>query len=152
MSIKEFNFATKNYKSYEYPETSFMKAKQEWDDRIGSARVQAKNWRLCALGLTCLSILLTIGLISVSSKSRVTPYVVQLNPDGSVQAVGPAREMNYTLKEPEIKYFLSQFVQKTRSLPLDAAVAKQNWIVAYAFLSQSGAIKMNAIEAKNQSR
>ena len=30
--------------------TPYQKAAQVWDDRIGSARVQARNWRLVAFG------------------------------------------------------------------------------------------------------
>ena len=30
------------------PETPYQKAAQVWDERIGSARVQARNWRLIA--------------------------------------------------------------------------------------------------------
>lgn len=40
------------------PETPYQKAAQVWDERIGSARVQAKNWRLMAYG----SLLLAGGL------------------------------------------------------------------------------------------
>ena len=32
------------------PETPYQRATQAWDERIGSARVQARNWRLMALG------------------------------------------------------------------------------------------------------
>ncbi len=39
------------------PETPYQRAGQLWDERIGSARVQARNWRLMACG--CL--LLTAG-------------------------------------------------------------------------------------------
>jgi len=35
------------------PDTPYMRAGQVWDDRIGSARVQAKNWRLAALVAAC---------------------------------------------------------------------------------------------------
>ena len=31
-------------------ETPYQRASQVWDERIGSARVQAKNWRLIAFG------------------------------------------------------------------------------------------------------
>ena len=31
-------------------ETPYQRAAQVWDERIGSARVQAKNWRLMAFG------------------------------------------------------------------------------------------------------
>jgi type IV secretory pathway TrbF-like protein len=37
------------------PETAYQRAAQAWDDRIGSARVQAKNWRLMAFGSLALS-------------------------------------------------------------------------------------------------
>ena len=32
------------------PETPYQRAAQVWDERIGSARVQARNWRLIAFG------------------------------------------------------------------------------------------------------
>ena len=32
------------------PETPYQRAAQAWDERIGSARVQARNWRLMAFG------------------------------------------------------------------------------------------------------
>lgn len=32
------------------PETPYQRAAQAWDDRIGSARIQARNWRLMAFG------------------------------------------------------------------------------------------------------
>ena len=32
------------------PETPYQRASQVWDDRIGSARVQARNWRFMAFG------------------------------------------------------------------------------------------------------
>ena len=37
------------------PETPYQRAGQVWDDRIGSARVQAKNWRLAFFGMLVLS-------------------------------------------------------------------------------------------------
>ena len=37
------------------PETPYQKAAQIWDERIGSARVQAKNWRYMAFGSLILS-------------------------------------------------------------------------------------------------
>lgn len=37
------------------PETPYQRAAQVWDDRIGSARVQARNWRFMAFGSLALS-------------------------------------------------------------------------------------------------
>ena len=36
------------YSSTPVPQTPYQAAANAWDERIGSARVQAKNWRLMA--------------------------------------------------------------------------------------------------------
>ena len=146
--MSEFNKPLQNYRPEGLPETPYLLAKQEWDNRIGTARVQAANWRLCALGLLCLCFILTFGMINANQKSKITPYVVRVGQDGAAQAVGPAMEMNYLPQVPEIKYFLAQFVKKTRSLPLDYVIAQQNWHSAYMYLTQAAAIKMNAMVNK----
>lgn len=146
MSAKELNFPTTNYKPENYPVTTYEDAKKGWDDRIGSASKQAYNWRLFALGTLLISIILAIGLIIQSTKSQIKPYRVNMYADGSAQAVGPVPE--YIPQEPEIKYFLSQFVQKTRTMPIDPIVWKQNWLSAYGFLTQVSAVKMNELIKK----
>ncbi|HOJ78464.1 MAG TPA: conjugal transfer protein TrbF [Bacillota bacterium] len=145
MSVKELNQPTQSYHPESYPVTPYDRAREEWDNRIGSARVQALNWRLCALVSITLCLVLAIGLIYQSSKSMVTPYVVQVGSDGTATAIGPARESKYVPQEKEIKYFLSQVVQKARTIPLDPVIAKQNWLSVYAFLRQSAANKMSQI-------
>ena len=55
------------------PVTPYQRAAQAWDDRIGSARVQATNWRLAALGSLALSFVLAGGLVWRSTQSIVTP-------------------------------------------------------------------------------
>ena len=45
-----FKRAVQRYGQTPQPETPYQKAGQLWDERIGSARVQARNWRLMAFG------------------------------------------------------------------------------------------------------
>src|ERR1700739_2536469 len=45
------------------PETPYQKAAQVWDERIGSARVQARNWRLIAFGNLVLAAGLAAALV-----------------------------------------------------------------------------------------
>src|SRR5580692_10843956 len=40
------------------PATPYQAAAQVWDERLGSARVQAKNWRLMAFGCLTLAVLM----------------------------------------------------------------------------------------------
>lgn len=144
MSSKAFGAIPPKFPPENVPESRWTKSKREWDDRIGNARLQAFNWRLIAIILS-LCLLVTIsGLIYQSSKSTVTPYVIEVDStSGMARAVGPASASNYTPKEAEVKYFLSQFIQNSRSVPLDPIMYKQNWNKAYMFMRQSAATKMN---------
>lgn len=69
---------------------AYQKAAQVWDERIGSARVQAKNWRLMAFGSLFLSAGLGFGLVWQSARGTVAPWVVQVDELGQAQAVAPA--------------------------------------------------------------
>ena len=53
-----FQRSSLRYGDTPQPVTPYQKAAQVWDERIGSARVQAQNWRLMALGSLSLSIVL----------------------------------------------------------------------------------------------
>ena len=72
------------------PETPYQRAAQVWDERIGSARVQAKNWRLMAFGSLFLSAGLAGGLVWQSARGSIVPWVVQIDKLGEAQAVAPA--------------------------------------------------------------
>src|ERR1700723_4483517 len=88
MSI--FRRPTVRYGRTPEPETPYQKAAQVWDERIGSARVQAKNWRLMAFGCLMLSGGLASGLIWQSLRGTVTPWVVEVERLGQAETVAPA--------------------------------------------------------------
>ena len=71
-----FKRSSSSYGRSPFPETPYQKAGQVWDERIGSARVQAKNWRLMALGCLGLCFGTSGALVWRSMQSTVTPYVV----------------------------------------------------------------------------
>ena len=124
------------------PETPYQKAGQIWDERIGSARVQAKNWRLMAFGSLSLSILLGSGMIWQSAQSRVTPYVVEVDKFGEVRAVAPAIQ-NYQPGDAQIAWYLARFITDVRSLSIDPVLVRQNWLEAYDFATDKAAIFLN---------
>ena len=72
------------------PATPYQRAGQLWDERIGSARVQARNWRQMAFGGLALSSAMAGGLIWQSLQRRVTPYVVEVDRLGEARAVTEA--------------------------------------------------------------
>ncbi|MDR3534551.1 MAG: conjugal transfer protein TrbF, partial [Rhodopila sp.] len=124
------------------PETPYRQAGQLWDERIGSARVQAGNWRLMAFGCLALSLGLAGGMVWQSSRSRVTPYVVEVDKFGQVRAVGPAIEA-YRPTDAQIAWYLARFITDVRGLSIDPVLVRQNWLEAYDFATDRAAIFLN---------
>lgn len=50
MALNPFRRAGVRYGDTPEPVTPYQKAAQVWDERIGSARAQARNWRLISFG------------------------------------------------------------------------------------------------------
>lgn len=130
------------------PATPYQRAAQLWDERIGSARVQAKNWRLMAFGCLTLSVGLAAGMVWQSAQSRVTPYVVEVDRLGEVQAVAPAITP-YQPSDAQIAWYLARFVTDVRSLSIDPIVVRQNWLEAYEYTTDRGAATLNEYARAN---
>lgn len=124
------------------PVTPYQKAAQVWDERIGSARVQARNWRLMAMGCLALSAGLSAALTWQSTRSSVVPYVVEVDNLGAAQAVTPALA-EYRPTDPQIAWHLARFVEHVRQVPADPIVLRQNWLRAYDFATDRGAVALN---------
>jgi len=121
------------------PETPYQRAGQLWDERIGSARVQARNWRLMAFAGLFLTTGLSAALVWQSLQSRVVPYVVEVDKLGEARALSPAAT-DYRATDPQIAWFLGRFITNIRSRPLDAVLMREHWLQAYDFASKRGAI------------
>ncbi len=137
-----FRRATVRYGRTPPPETPYQKASQLWDDRIGSARVQAKNWRWAFFSMLALSGGLASGLIWQATHSTITPWVVEVDKLGRADAIAPALA-KYHPTDPQIAWYLARFVEEVRSLPADPIVLRQNWLDAYNYMTEKGALALN---------
>jgi type IV secretion system protein TrbF len=124
-------------------ETPYLRAQQVWDDRIGSARVQAKNWRLMALACVLANLVLGAGLIAQSLKAQVVPYVVEVETQGAVRAVGPAAVL-YRPSQAAIQHQVREFVRTIRGLATDPIVVRERWMQVYAGVTPRGATLLNS--------
>jgi type IV secretory pathway TrbF-like protein len=130
------------------PTTAYQRAGQVWDDRIGSARAQAKNWRLMSFGMLALAAALASAVIWQSTQSRVTPYVVQVDKFGEVEAIAPAIR-NYKPTDAEIAWYLARFMTDVRSVSSDPVVVRKNWLEAYDYATDHGATFLNQFAQTN---
>jgi type IV secretion system protein VirB5 len=124
------------------PETPYQRAAQAWDERIGSARVQARNWRLMALGELALIAGLACALVWQSARGTIVPWVVQVDRLGEAQAVAPA-VANFRPTDPQIAWHLARFIEQVRGIAADPIIVRQNWLRAYDFATDRGALALN---------
>ena len=124
------------------PETPYQKAAQAWDERIGSARVQARNWRLIAFGSLILSAGFASALVWQSARGTVVPWVVQVDNLGQAQTGAPANA-DYQPTDPQIAFHLGRFIEQVRAIPADAIIVRQNWLRAYEWTTDRGAAALN---------
>jgi len=123
-------------------ETPHQRAGQVWDKRIGEPVAQAHNWRLMAFGELLLLIVVVAGYIWISAQSRITPYVVEVNKLGQATAVAPASS-DYHPSDPQIAWYLAHFIVEVRGIPADPIVLRQNWLDAYNYVTDKGALALN---------
>jgi type IV secretory pathway TrbF-like protein len=130
------------------PVTPYQKAAQVWDDRIGSARVQAGNWRLMAFGCLFLSAGFAAALVWQSAQGSITPWVVEVDRLGEARAVAPASS-TYKAGDPQIAFHLARFIEHVRGLPMDVIVLREDWLRAYDFTTDRGAAALNDYARNN---
>ena len=135
----QFKRSIQRYGQTPEPETPFQRAGQLWDERIGSARVQARNWRLMAFGGLALSTGLSGELVWQSLQSRVVPYVVAVDRLGEPRAISEA-EASHRPTDPQIAWALGHFIGNVRSVSLDPVLMRASWLEAYDFASGRGAL------------
>src|SRR3954453_15270689 len=138
----KFRRALQRYGRTPEPVTPYQRAAQVWDDRIGSARLQARNWRLIAFGGLILSAGISGGLLWQSMQSRVIPYVVEVDRLGEAKAVTPANA-EFHPTDPQVAWHLGHFIMNVRSVSLDPVLMRQNWLSAYDFTTDRGSRFLN---------
>ncbi len=74
----------------------YVAARREWDERYGDLVTRARNWRTVAFLCALVAIVTGAGIVWLSTKSRVVPFVVAIDHLGRPVASGIADETSAT--------------------------------------------------------
>jgi type IV secretion system protein TrbF len=129
-------------------DTPYLRARQEWDSRMGSAVVQAKNWRLATFASLGGVLLSTGGMIYLGSLPKAVPHIIEVDRLGAATYHGPVGQSDYVPTEAVITYHLRRFIEDTREISSDLAVLKKNWLDAYLLLTPRGGNMLSAFVQK----
>lgn len=130
------------------PVTPYQKAAQAWDERLGSAHVQARNWRLMAFGCFLLAVGWSGAYAWRSTQSLVTPYVIEVTTLGEVRAVGRAEGWTPPA-DVQVAHHLARFMDQVRAISLDPVIVRQHWLDAYDYTTDRGAAFLNEYARAN---
>ena len=140
--MNPFRRPSARYSREPTPETPYQRAAQAWDDRIGSARVQARSWRYMAFGAAALLALSVTDNLRLRFGTHIVPYVVEVDRLGAARSVAPALD-HYQPTDPQVAWHLARFIENVRSRPADPIVLRENLESAYAFTTEQGAAALN---------
>src|SRR5271169_2178351 len=68
----------------------YLAARREWDERYGDLITRARNWRTMAILCSLVALVATAGMVSLSERSHVVPFVVLVDNLGRPVASGIA--------------------------------------------------------------
>lgn len=121
----------------------YLAARHEWDERYGNFVTRAKNWRTMALISGLIALLATGGVVWLSARSRVVPFVVLIDSLGRPLASGMAEQASVgddRLKRAE----LLNWVENLRLVTTDAIAQRKAIDRVYAHIA-SGSYAQNVI-------
>jgi type IV secretion system protein VirB5 len=101
----------------------YVEARREWNERYGDYIQQARHWRTIAIfsGLTALAC--AFGVVYIGAKSKVVPYVVEVDKLGEVAAIARADRAS-TVDPRVIKAYLARFLADWRTVTVDRQAQK----------------------------
>lgn len=112
----------------------YLDARREWDERYGGLIARARNWRLAAVLALAVALVATCGLVAVSMKATVVPYVVAMDGLGRVLAAGPADQTSRA--DDRLKRAaLFQWVSDLRTVTTDGIAQRKAIDRVYAMIA-----------------
>lgn len=140
---EELKTVRSKYKPEGYLETPFNRAQAEWNDRQGALVKAARSGRIMGFTGMLIALVAVGGLIYKSLTSTIQPYYIRVSDNGQPTVVGSVPE-EFQPGINEVRYFLDEWIQWTRAVPLDPVLVKKNYGKALTRMRQSAANKLNA--------
>ncbi len=115
----------------------YLAARREWDERYGHLITRERNWRLMALICALIALVAIGGMIRLSTKTHIVPFVVAMDSLGRTVAAGPAEEASAS--DDRIKRAtLFTFVEDLRTVTSDGVAQRKAIDRVYAHIASGG--------------
>jgi len=116
------------------PFNPYVAARREWDERYGEIITRARNWRFIAILSAMATLVAVVGIVVLSARSKVVPFVVAIDSLGRTLAAGPA-EVTTTKDEKLKKAVLFAWIEELRLVTTDPFAQRKAIDHVYAHLA-----------------
>jgi type IV secretion system protein TrbF len=125
-------------------ETPYNLAKQEWDERMGSIVVRARNWRYMSF-LLAITLALSFGLLyKQSDKPPVKPMIVEVATDtGQVKQVIDVSKVPFNPSDSLKKHFMWNWIKLVRGASRDLVLVNNHMVDMFHFVTEQGRNKLS---------
>jgi type IV secretory pathway TrbF-like protein len=115
----------------------YLAARREWDERYGHLISRERNWRLMAIVSAIIALVAVGGIIHLSTRSRIVPFVVAMDSLGRTVAAGVADQAS-PLDDRLKRATLFNWVEDLRTVTTDGIAQRKAIDRVYAHIA-SGA-------------
>ena len=112
----------------------YLAARREWDERYGDQIVRARNWRTMAVLCTMVALVATSGVVWLSVRSRIIPFVVVTDNLGRPVASGLADQAS-TADEQLKRSTVIEWVENLRLVTTDGIAQRRAIDRVYAHIA-----------------
>ena len=88
------------------PKNDYEKAKQEYLDFYSNMAARLHTWKIISFLMLILVIISVSGVVYLSTRSSLIPYVIETDETGNAKGINPAYQVNYEPTEANIQYYL----------------------------------------------
>lgn len=135
-----------NFASHEPPENLFARAKVLYLDKLNSAIRERDNWKkafFCAIFLVFF-LVTSISYLAITKRDVI--HIVEMDTTtGAYRNVGILQDEQTKPNEAVTLFFIGQFVEKVRTVPLDPVLYEKNWIEAKVMMAGGTGSKMATV-------
>jgi len=126
-----------SHKDFSRVESEFyISARREWDERYADLVLGKRNWQVISTALMLLAIILALGIVWTSARTRIIPYVVEVDKLGyaiTIPTALTASSAPATVERMK-RYEIAAFIRNARSVSSDPAAEQYmlNELLAHA--------------------
>lgn len=113
----------------------YFNARRVWNDHVGQVVAAIKTWKIIAIISLVIAAISLTGVVTLSTRSRFVPYVIEIDKLGQVAAIQTASELTSKTLDSVKKAMLSSWISKARLVTPDQHLQAQSIRSVYALLN-----------------